>query len=72
MAVLEPSSYTREMKIILPLLAILTLAACAPRRIVAADPAPVEPAAATIATPTGPCRDDENFENGRCAPRIPR
>ena len=21
--------------------------------------------------PTGPCRDDENFVNGRCEPRIP-
>lgn len=23
------------------------------------------------ATPTGPCRDDERLENGRCVPRIP-
>lgn len=23
------------------------------------------------ATPTGPCRDDENMVNGRCVPRIP-
>ncbi len=23
------------------------------------------------ATPTGPCRDDEDFINGRCQPRIP-
>ncbi len=65
-------AYTRQMKTFLPFLALLALAACAPRRYVAADPAPVEPTAATIATPTGPCRDDENFENGRCAPRIQR
>lgn len=60
------------MKTFLPFLALLVLAACAPRRMVAVDPAPVEPAAATIATPTGPCRDDENFEKGRCVPRIQR
>ena len=31
-----------------------------------------EETTAVAATPNGPCRDDENFENGRCMPRIPR
>ncbi len=32
-------------------------------------PASMPSAAGT--TPTGPCRDDESFINGRCEPRIP-
>lgn len=27
--------------------------------------------AGVAASPSGPCRDDENFENGRCVARIP-
>lgn len=70
MVVHAPFACTRGMKILLPFLAIPTFAACAPCRMVPMDPAPVEATAATLATPTAPCRDDENFENGRCVPRI--
>lgn len=29
-----------------------------------------EPGTEVIATPTGPCRDDEAFDAGRCSPRV--
>jgi len=32
---------------------------------------PPEKTTDLAATPNGPCREDENFENGKCAPRIP-
>lgn len=30
-----------------------------------------ETQADVTATPTGPCRDDESLESGRCVPRVP-
>ena len=32
---------------------------------------PPEKTTDLAATPSGPCRDDENFVNGKCSPRAP-
>jgi hypothetical protein len=32
---------------------------------------PPEKTTDLAATPSGPCRDDENFDKGKCSPRIP-
>ena len=55
----------RNIMLLCALAAPLALGACAG----ALDPGK---SAATEAKPGGPCRDDENFENGRCVPRVQR
>ena len=57
------------MKFLLLLCALATLlmAGCGQNR----NHMPPEKTTDLAATPSGPCRDDENFEKGRCAPRIP-
>ena len=61
---------TRALIVLLLLCVVATLpmAGCGHNR----NQMPPEETTAGAATPSGPCRDDENFENGKCVPRIPR
>jgi hypothetical protein len=52
-----------SLRFLLCSLALSLLAGCASNR--GPDDKPV------VTTPNGPCRDDENFDNGHCTPRFP-